>query len=83
MARYAVHFEFESPVEAKVDPRHELDGNTLEAAKLQAAILYAVADFGTPPKAYQIFRDGETEVYRYPEIGPGLPRLQPRTMKIR
>jgi hypothetical protein len=74
MARYAVHFEFEEPVEAQVEPRHDLEGETLEGAKLQAAILYAVAHFGTQPAAYRILRDGWAEVYRYPEVVTGFPR---------
>jgi hypothetical protein len=71
MVQYAVHFEFDEPVEAHIEPHHDLDGDTLEGAKIEAAILYAMADFGTPPAAYAILRD-EAEVYRYPEIGAAL-----------
>jgi hypothetical protein len=69
MARYAVHFEFDEAIEAPVEPRHALEGETLEDAKLQAALLYALADFESLP-AYRILRDGWAEVYRYPESEP-------------
>lgn len=68
MAPYAVHFEFNEPMETQIGPRHELQGDTLENAKMEAALLYALADFGTLPAAYTIVQEGRGEVYRYPEV---------------
>ncbi|WP_293904573.1 hypothetical protein [Phenylobacterium sp.] len=67
MARYAVHFVFDTPVETPPEPRYQLAGDTLEAAKIEAAILYATAKFGSLPAADAILQKGAAEVYRYPE----------------
>lgn len=47
---------------------HALDAETLEGAKMQAAMIYAGASFHrTPPKAYRIEGPGGMAVYRFPE----------------
>ena len=47
-----------------------LDAATLDEAKVSAAMLYAGASFRlVPPTSFRILRDGETEVYRFPEAG--------------
>jgi hypothetical protein len=66
---FAVHFEFRDPPAVHEEPRFELAGATLAEAKLEAALLFAVGDFGTSPEAYCILQNGEIEVYRYPELG--------------
>ena len=67
MSKYSVVFEW--PVGATaVDPLFELEAETFEMAKLQAAMLYAGCAFETTaPTAYRILQNGQTEVYRYPE----------------
>ena len=67
MTEYAVHFEWLDPVAVETEPRYQLRGNTLGAAKLEAALLFADVEFGSPPAAYRIFQNGDAEVYRYPE----------------
>jgi hypothetical protein len=45
-----------------------LDAATLDEAKVHAAMLYAGASFKpVPPTSFRILRNGETEVYRFPE----------------
>lgn len=67
MSQYSVHFEWPHPVDVGTEPRYPLEGSTLLAAKVEAAVLFAVVEFGTPPEAYRIVQNGETEVYWYPE----------------
>ncbi|MBS0332958.1 MAG: hypothetical protein JSS35_09340, partial [Proteobacteria bacterium] len=44
--------------------------DTLEDAKLKAAILYAGASFKRcPPTSYRIVCPEGTEVYRFPDLG--------------
>jgi hypothetical protein len=48
----------------------DLDGSTLDQAKVQAALMYAGASFRrTPPTSFRILAHGQTEVYRFPETG--------------
>lgn len=42
-------------------------GSSKARSPTEAAILYTLAYFGTPPAAYKILRDDKAEVYRYPE----------------
>ena len=45
-----------------------LDAETLDMAKMQAAMIYAGASFHrTPPQAYRIEGPGGMAVYRFPE----------------
>jgi hypothetical protein len=45
-----------------------LNATTLDEAKMNAAMLYAGASFKpVPPTGFRILRNGETEVYRFPE----------------
>ena len=65
MSRYMVVFEWAG--RGHEDVKRELTADTLDMAKLQAAMLYA-ADFEDPgPDAYRIIENGKAEVYRYPE----------------
>lgn len=65
--RYSVRYE--RPAErrhATVAARHLL-ADTLEDAKLEAAILYACIDADDLPPAYRIVKGARRVVYRYPE----------------
>ncbi|HEY3948692.1 hypothetical protein [Phenylobacterium sp.] len=67
--------EFGAPSGAPFDgvgdrEQHELDAETVEEAKVKAAILYAGASFKrSPPNSYRIVCSAGTEVYRFPEAG--------------
>ena len=66
MGLYAVQFEWPGGVEDEVN--FDLDAETWELAKLQAARLFAGAQFKRiPPTGYRIIQNGGTEVWRFPE----------------
>ena len=68
MSQYLVHFDWDDDVESHDDARRELNADTIVAAKLEAAMMYAGQAFeSAPPTAYRILQNGKTEVYRYPE----------------
>jgi hypothetical protein len=68
VSAYTVFFAWLNAVNVVDEPRHELQAETFEDAKVEAALLYACASFkGAPPTAYSIVQNGETEVYSYPE----------------
>ena len=68
---FAVLFEWPENIRVDDDPRHKLDAETLDQAKMQAAMLYAGAVFRTvPPSGYRIVTPGG-EAYRYPPIEVG------------
>jgi len=68
MGRYTLYFEW--PQTGPVGDRepHNLEAETLEQARIRAAMIYAGASFRRiPPQAYRIEgRRGEI-VYRFPE----------------
>jgi len=63
VSRYTVHLEWP---DGAADAGRELNADTLELAKMQAAMLFAALE-GPLPIGYRIKQDGEYEVYRYPE----------------
>ena len=66
--RYSLHFEGSaSPAARPQGCGLKLVADSLEDAKLEAAILYAYADLPTAPKAYRIVKGARSVVYRYPE----------------
>jgi hypothetical protein len=70
MSRYLVQFVWDGDAEDREGARRELAADTIETAKLEAAIMYAeAASCGAPPAAYRILQNGDREVYRYPEGG--------------
>lgn len=66
-ARFSLHYQWPSRLQTATGPAHALIANSLEDAKLEAAILYASADPSTSPNAYRIVEGPLTVVYRYPE----------------
>jgi hypothetical protein len=65
--RYSLHYEWPAPAAAGPEAcGRKLVADTLEDAKLEAAILYACADLPLPA-AYRIVRGARSVVYRYPE----------------
>lgn len=67
MSRYTVHFEWPDGILVEDEANFELNVETFELAKMQAAMLYAGATFkDAPPTSYRIVQDAKTEVYRYP-----------------
>lgn len=65
--RYRVQFEWPEGRPRDARPTRGLIADSLEDAKLEAAILYATADMPRLPQAYRIVRGARTVVYRYPE----------------
>jgi hypothetical protein len=63
VSRYTVYFDWPDGAD---EAGRDLDADTLDLAKVQAAMLYALWE-GPPPDGYRIEQDGEIEVYRYPE----------------
>ncbi|MBS0363989.1 MAG: hypothetical protein JSR98_21660 [Proteobacteria bacterium] len=62
--------KFGAPSGATDGEQHELEAETIEEAKVKAAILYAGASFKlSPPTSYRIVCPAGTEVYRFPEAG--------------
>jgi hypothetical protein len=61
--------QFGSPGDSvSVEEPIVLQATTLDEAKTNAAMLYAGASFKpVPPSGFRILRNGETEVYRFPE----------------
>ena len=60
--------KFDAPPGAEAGDQHELDAQTLEEAKVMAAVLYAGASFKlTPPTSYRIVGVGGAELYHFPE----------------
>lgn len=69
MSQYTVRFEWPAGAPAEESDRIDLTADTFDAAKMQAAMLYASHEFRSAPTAYQILQNGETEVYRYASVG--------------
>jgi hypothetical protein len=70
---FTVLFLWPEGVAGDADPRHPLDAETLDQARMQAAMLYAGAAFKTtPPNGYRILHRG-AQVHAYPaaDIAPG------------
>ncbi|HLZ76357.1 hypothetical protein [Phenylobacterium sp.] len=67
--RYSLHYEWPSRLQMATARAYALIADSLEDAKLEAAILYACADPEASPHAYRIVRGARTVVYRYPESG--------------
>jgi hypothetical protein len=67
MGRYVVDFEWVEPPVAGERSRRLLDADNDEAAKLEAALLFAVGDFrDAAPVAYRVLEVERGEIYRYP-----------------
>jgi hypothetical protein len=67
MSEFSLLFGSCDPASAPDEPI-VLDAVTLDEAKMNAAMLYAGASFRVvPPTSFRILRNGETEVYRFPE----------------
>ena len=67
MTRFTLHVDWPPGVFAEDQSCVELNADTVDLARLQAAIVYAEAEFRNErPSGFSI-RDGEIEVYRYPE----------------
>jgi hypothetical protein len=67
MSQFILRFDWPQGAGADEEATRELSAGTFEAAKMQAAMLYAGAAFrDTRPTAYRIIQNGQTEVYRYP-----------------
>jgi hypothetical protein len=65
---YMLHFEWPARGHIGAHPSHALDAETLEQAKLQAAMRYAGASFQPiPPTAYRVLGPTGETLYRYPE----------------
>jgi hypothetical protein len=67
-----MHFRilFEWPGGSAVGGEASFDvrADNLDSTRMQAAMLYATEEFERgPPTAYRILKDGDIEVYRYPE----------------
>jgi hypothetical protein len=68
VSKYQIQIEWETAVECEDQARRNLIGETHDAARVEAALLYACHPFdGTLPTAFVILQNGETEVYCYPE----------------
>jgi hypothetical protein len=75
---YILHFEWPAGGARDVNRGHELDADSDEHARMQAALLYAGASFDEPaPMAYRIVGPGGGVIYRYPELSNPLDRPQP------
>ena len=64
--RFTVHYEWPASRRCGHEVR-QLIADSLDDAKLEAAILYACIDSTTLPPAYRIVRGARRTVYRYPE----------------
>ena len=61
--------KFDPPTGAANGEEHALDAQTLEEAKVIAAMLYAGASFKlSPPTSYRIVGKTGAELYRFPEV---------------
>ncbi len=66
-----LQFEWRDAVNPLDDARRPLEASDIEDAKLEAALVYAMAEFeGVPPNAYRIIAADHEEVYRYPGVSP-------------
>ncbi len=71
MSEFTLQFGFRDGAPTADEPI-VLNAATLDEAKVNAAMLYAGASFkAVPPTSFRIFRDGVTEVYRFPETDQG------------
>jgi hypothetical protein len=68
MSGYTLHFEWSEDGPVGDTRAHDLEVDSLEMAKLKAAMLYAGASFQRiPPRAYRIEGPDGDPVYRFPE----------------
>ncbi|MGZ6040447.1 MAG: hypothetical protein ACXWKR_17390 [Phenylobacterium sp.] len=68
MGRFTMYFEWSEAGPAGDLKPYDLDAETLDRAKMQAAMIYAGASFTrTPPQAYRIEGARGEIVYRFPE----------------
>ena len=68
MGGFKMHFEWPEGGPAGALAPRPLTAETLDMAKMEAAMIYVGASFHrTPPQAYRIEGPGETVVYRFPE----------------
>jgi hypothetical protein len=67
MSEFQLQFGSRDDASEHVEPI-VLEAPDLDQAKMEAAMLYAGANFKTvPPTSFRILLKGETEVYRFPE----------------
>jgi hypothetical protein len=69
--RYSLHYEWPSRLQTATGRAYALAADSLDDAKLEAAILYGSADPKTSPGAYRIVSGARDVVYRYPEALSG------------
>ncbi len=68
MTMFFVRFSWPAEAHSKDQAEHELSAQTLDVAKLQAAMLYATLPFQAGcPSGFQIIEGGVAEVYRFPQ----------------
>ena len=80
-----MHFEWPAGAGGEVNRGYDLDAETEEHARMQAALLYAGSAFDEPaPVAYRIVGPGGGVVYRYPELAdsPEEPRPWPTDIPL-
>ena len=66
---YILQFEWPEGVGDEMTGDYELDAESEEQARLQAAVIYAGAAFDEPaPLAFRIVGPGGGTVYRFPEL---------------
>jgi hypothetical protein len=66
-ARYTVRYEWPARGRQHASRVRSLIADTMEDAKLEAAVLFACIEWPTLPTAYRIVRGARRVVYRYPE----------------
>ena len=69
-ARYTLHYEWPGRRHKSKDAPRRLIAETLDDAKLEAAILYACADGAILPTAYRIVRGARRVVFRFAQVDP-------------
>jgi hypothetical protein len=68
MSRFTMYFEWSESGPVGALKPYALETDTLEAAKIEAAMIYAGASFQSiPPQAYRIEGPRGEIVYRFPE----------------
>ena len=68
MGRFTLYFEWPEGDDAGDPKAHDLESETLDQARIRAAMIYAGASFQrVPPLAYRIEGARGEIVYRFPE----------------
>ncbi len=67
MSLYVLQFEWSGEANLEDNVRRRLEADSLDDAKFEAALAFAMDDFkGDPPSGYCILDASHQEVYRYP-----------------